>query len=399
MKNNLQIEQMNYYPVKIRSNGGGGVYWFLIKLTTNTGVEGWGEIIWNPFNADTLGLMCRDFYLAYVKGQNPFDIERIYLKAFSVLCKSHSCLNLMGIISGFEIALCDIIGKITNQPIYNLFGGKVNQSVRSYTYLYDPKDEIFCEDFWTMSDACAKRAKEYVDMGFTAIKLDPTAPYLDAYEVHYPLQKTIDHSVETIGKIRDAVGETVDIIIGTHGQFTAAGAISFAKAMEQFHPLWFEEPTPPGNPAILKKVSEATTIPIATGERLATKFDYTPYIEDKSVDIYQIDISGVGGLFESKKIASMCEAFHTLITTHFWAGPVNFAAQLQLASCCPNFLIQESIDTMGDFGGFNKVLDTPFLWKEGDFYVSDKPGLGLDLNETKLREYVISSYDEKNVLI
>lgn len=395
----MKIKAYQYYPVKIRTNGGGGVYWFLLKLTTDTGIEGWGEIIWNPFDADTLGLMCRDYFRSYIKDQNPFDVEAIFLKSFSVLCKSHSNLSSMGLISGFEIALWDIIGKATNQPVYNLMGGQVNPRIRSYTYLYDPKDEIFCEDFWTMSDACAKQARIDADRGFTAIKLDPTAPYLDEYKVHYPLQKTIDHAVETIGKIRDAVGEEVDIIIGTHGQFTAAGAISLAKALEPFHPLWFEEPTPPGNPATLKKVSEATTIPIATGERLATKFDYTPYIEDKSVDIYQIDISGIGGLLEAKKVAAMCEAFHTLVTTHFWAGPVNFAAQLQLASCCPNFLIQEAIDTMGDFGGFNKVLDTPFVWEKGDFLVSDKPGLGLDINEEKVNEYLIKNYNEKNILI
>lgn len=395
----MKIEKYDYYPVKIRTNGGGGVYWFLVKLTTDTGVEGWGEIIWNSFDADTLGLMCRDYFHNYIKGQNPFDVEKIYLKSFFVLCKSHSSLNTVALISGFELALWDIIGKTTGQPCYNLMGGKINDRIRSYTYLYDPEDKIFCEDFWTKSDDCAKRAKEYVDMGFNAVKLDPMAPYLDAYEVHYPSLKSIDHAVETIGKIKDAVGPEVDIIIGTHGQFTAAGAIAVAKALEPFKPLWLEEPTPPGNPGVLKKVSEATTIPICTGERLATKFDYTTYIADKSVDIYQIDISGVGGLWEAKKIAAMCEAFHTLITGHFWAGPVNFAAQLQLASCCPNFLIQEAIDTMGDFGGFNKVLDTPFVWDKGDFIVSDKPGLGLDINEDKLKEYVIKSYDEKNILI
>jgi 2-dehydro-3-deoxyphosphogalactonate aldolase len=395
----MKIEKLEYYPVKIRTNGGGGVYWFMLKLTTDTGVEGWGEIIWNPFDADTLGLMCRDFFRSYVKGQNPFNVEKIYLKAFFVLCKSHSNLSSMGLISGFEIALWDIIGKITGQPCYNLMGGKINDRIRSYTYLYDPEDKIFCEDFWTMSDECAKRAKEYADRGFTAIKLDPMSPYLDAYEVQYPTLKSINHAVETVGKIKEAIGPEVDIIIGTHGQFTAAGAIAVAKAFEPFNPLWLEEPTPPGNPGTLKKVSEATTIPICTGERLATKFDYTPYIADRSVDIYQIDISGVGGLLEAKKIASMCEAFHTLITPHFWAGPVNFAAQLQLATCCPNFLIQEAIEDMGDFGGFNKVLDTPFIWDNGDFIVSDKPGLGLDINEEKLKEYVIKSYDEKNILI
>lgn len=395
----MQIKRFDFYPIKIRSNAKGGVYWFLLKLTTDTGVEGWGEIIWNPYEPDTLSMMVRDFAKSYILGQNPFDIEKIFGKAFFVHCKSHSSLSCSGIISGFEIACWDIIGKVTGQPIYNLLGGKINEKIRTYTYLYEPEDKIFCEDFWTLPERCAERAKDYVREGFSAIKLDPMAPYLNQYATHYPSLDSIHRAEKTISMIRDAVGPDIDIIIGTHGQFTAAGAISVAKALEKYNPLWFEEPTPPGNPGTLKKVSEETTIPICTGERLASKYDYAEYILDRSVDIYQIDISGVGGILEAKKIASMCEAFHTLITTHFWAGPVNFAAQIQLAVCSPNFLIQEAIETMGDFGGFNKILDTPFCWKEGNIIPSDKPGLGLDINEDKVKQYVITNYNDANILI
>ena len=172
-----------------------------------------------------------------------------------------------------------------------------------------------------------------------------------------------------------------------------------AKCLEKYDPLWFEEPTPPENPLVLRKVSEATTIPIATGERLATRYEYTALLEQKSCDIFQVDLSGVGGILEAKKLAAMCEAWHTQITTHFWAGPVNFAAQIQLDTCCPNFLIQEAIETMGDFGGFDKVMKKPFCWEEGYIIPSREPGLGIELDEEKIREYVIEDYEEQNILI
>lgn len=395
----MKIKDVKFYPIKVRNNAKGGVYWFLLKLTTDSNVSGWGEIIWNSYDPATLKHMVYDIAENYIIGSDPFAIEKTWGKIFAKHCKMHVDLSTMGIISGYEIACWDIIGKETNQPVYNLLGGMVNERIRTYTYLYEKEDRIFCEDFWQLPDACAKRAKEYVDMGFTAVKLDPLSPYLDSYAVHMPSRESLLRAEKTIKNIREAVGENCDIIIGTHGQFTAAGAIRVAKCLEKYDPLWFEEPTPPENPLVLRKVSEATTIPIATGERLATRYEYTALLEQKSCDIFQVDLSGVGGILEAKKIAAMCEAWHTQITTHFWAGPVNFAAQIQLDTCCPNFLIQEAIETMGDFGGFDKVMKKPFCWEEGYIIPSKEPGLGIELDEEKIREYVIEDYEEQNILI
>lgn len=395
----MVITNVRFYPVKIRSNAKGGVYWFLLKLETDEGLEGWGEIIWNPYNPPTLAAMVRDVARNYVIGQSPFNIEYIFAKIFAVHSKMHTDLNTMGILSGFEIACWDLIGKKTGQPIYNLLGGKINPKIRAYTYLYEKDDKIFCEDFWQLPEQCAQRAKEYVDMGFTAVKLDPLAPYLDDYSVHMPSREVMLRAEKTIRLIREAVGPDVDIIIGTHGQFSTAGALRVAKLLEPYDPLWFEEPTPPENFTVLKKVATETTIPIATGERLSTKYEFAPLMASQSCDIFQLDLSGVGGILEAKKIAAMAESFHTLVTTHFWAGPVNFAAQLQLAACCPNFLIQEAIETMSGFTGIDKVLDEPFKWDRGYFIPSDKPGLGLALNEEKLRQYLIDDYNDRNILI
>lgn len=395
----MKITDVKFYPIKIRNNAKGGVYWFLLKLTTNNNTAGWGEVIWNAYDPQTLKRMVDDIAENYIIGENPFTIEKTFGKIFSKHCKMHTDLSTMGIISGFEIACWDIIGKEVGQPIYNLMGGMINERIRTYTYLYEKEDKIFCEDFWQLPEACAERAAQYAQMGFTAVKLDPFAPYLDDYTVHMPARETLLRAERTVSEIRRAVGENCDIIIGTHGQFTAAGAIRVAKSLEKYDPLWFEEPTPPENFLVLKKVSEATTIPIATGERLSTKYEFAPLLEQKSCDIFQLDLSGVGGILEAKKIASMCEAWHTQITTHFWSGPVNFAAQIQLDVCCPNFLIQEAIETMGCFGGFDKIMKIPFNWQEGYIIPSKEPGLGIELDEEKIKQYVVEDYDEKNILI
>ncbi len=395
----MKITDVRFYPLKIRSNAKGGVYWFLIKLMTDSKVDGWGEIIWNSYNPKTLEKMISDIANNYILGENPFEIEKVFGKIFAIHCKFHTDLSSMGIISAFETACWDIIGKETNQPIYNLMGGRINDKIRTYTYLYEKNDKIFCEDFWQLPDECAKRAKEYADMGFTAVKLDPMAPYLDTYAAHMPMRETMLRAKKTIDNIRQAVGENVDIIIGTHGQFTAAGAIRVAKMLEEFDPLWLEEPTPPEHQAMLKKVSRSTTIPIATGERLATRYEFAALMADKSCDIYQIDVAGVGGLREARYIAAMAETHHSQITTHFWAGPINFAAQLQLAACSPNFLIQEAIETMNSFGGFDKIMKKPFVFEDGYIIPSTLPGLGIEIDEDKLKNYIISDYDERNILI
>ena len=333
----MKITEVKYYPIKIRNNAKGGVYWFLLKMETDEGISGWGEMIWNAYSPKTLGMMVSDIAKNFFIGENPFNVEKLFLKAFFVQCKAHTDLATQGILSGFEIACWDIIGKACGQPVYNLMGGRINDKIRAYTYLYQKDDKIFCEDFWQLPDACAESALRYVSEGFTAVKLDPFAPYLDEYATHIPTRESILRAKKTMRAIRNAVGEGIDIILGTHGQFTAAGAILAAKEMEEFNPLWFEEPTPPENYRVLKKVSEATIIPIATGERLATKFEFASLMHDRCCDIYQLDVSGCGGISEAKKIAARAEANHVMITTHFWAGPINFAAQLQLAASCPNF--------------------------------------------------------------
>ena len=179
--------------------------------------------------------------------------------------------------------------------------------------------------------------------------------------------------------VREAVGDRADILFGTHGQFTTSGAIRLARRLEPYDPLWFEEPTPPEKPEEMARVARATTIPVATGERLTTKYEFARVLETGAASILQMNLGRVGGLLEAKKIAGMAEAHYAQIAPHLYSGPVLGAANIQLAACTPNFLILEGIR---DWGGFHaELLKQPIRFEDGYVLPPTDPGLGVELDE------------------
>jgi 2-dehydro-3-deoxyphosphogalactonate aldolase len=198
---------------------------------------------------------------------------------------------------------------------------------------------------------------------------DPREPPLDR----------LANAESVVRSVREAVGNNCDILIGTHGQSTTSGTIRFAKRIEQYDPLWFEEPVPPENKDEMARVARSTSIPIATGERLATKFEFRELLEKQAAAILQMALGRVGGILEAKKIAGMAEAYYAQIAPHLYCGPIEAAANIQLDTCSPNFLIQESI---GKFDGFHaEILREPIQWEDGYIIPPTKPGLGVELNE------------------
>ena len=175
------------------------------------------------------------------------------------------------------------------------------------------------------------------------------------------------------------MGSRCDLLFGTHGQFTVSGAIRLARRLERFDPLWFEEPTPPEAPEEMARVARATSIPIATGERLTTKHEFARVLETGAASILQMNTGRVGGLLEAKKIAGMAECHYAQIAPHLYCGPIEAAANIQLAACTPNFLILESIQQMGGF--HEKLLKTKIQWEDGYVIPSKARGLGVELNE------------------
>ncbi len=358
----------------------GGRYFVFVKITTDTGVSGLGEAYCVPFEPHLVAKMIEDVFARYVAGNDPHDIETMWRRVYSSGFTQHPDLTLMGVLSALEIACWDIVGKEANKPVYKLLGGQVHDRLRAYTYIYPrPGDQ---SDVYHDPDLAAERAAEYLAQGFTGLKFDPAGPYT-AFDGRQLSLEALDLCERFAKQLREAVGTKADLLFGTHGQMTAAGAIRLAKRLEPYDPLWLEEPVPPDAPEEMAKVARATSIPIATGERLTTKYDFARLLNAGAAAILQMNLGRVGGLLEAKKIAGMAEVFHTQIAPHLYCGPVVGAANIQIATCSPNFLILESIETWGGF--HSDILKTPIQFEEGHVIPPTAPGLGIELNEEVAR--------------
>ena len=253
--------------------------------------------------------------------------------------------------------------------------------MRSYTYLYPKDGAVYTEGephVYNNPELAAEAAAEYVSQGFTAIKFDPAGAY-SVFDPRQPSLETMDRSELFCKRIREAVGSKADLLFGTHGQFTASGAVRLARRLEAYDPLWFEEPTPPERPEEMAKVARQTRIPIATGERLTTKYEFARVLETGAASILQPALGRVGGILEAKKIAGMAESHYAQIAPHLYCGPIEGAANIQLSVCSPNFLILEGIQRWDGFHA--EILKKPILWDSGYVIPPMEPGLGVELNE------------------
>lgn len=358
----------------------GGRYFIFVKLTTDTGITGIGEVYTATFSPAVVEHMVKDVFEHHVLDSDPFHIERLWRRVYGRGYTLRPDVSLMSVLSGLETACWDIVGKAVDKPVYELLGGKVHERLRSYTYIYPRAGED--DSVYSDPDLAAERALEYVEMGFTALKFDPAGPYT-VYDGRQPSMEALALSERFVKTLRKAVGTRADLLFGTHGQFTASGAIRLAKRLESSDPLWFEEPTPPENPREMARVARQTSIPIATGERLTTKYEFARVLEEQAASILQMALGRVGGLLEAKKIASLAETYYAQIAPHLYCGPVEGAANAQLATCTPNFLILESIETWGGFHG--EILKSPMQWEDGYVIPPAAPGIGVELNEEVAR--------------
>ena len=374
----MKITDIKTYVVGNPVPDKGGTNWVFLKLVTNDGIEGLGEAYGVPFHPHATVRLIEDVGEKFIINSDPFKIEKMWRTLYSRGYSQHPDLTMMGVISAFEMACWDIIGKALNQPIYNLLGGQFHEKLRSYTYLYPAPDDSTQRNLFTDPERAASRATEYVKQGFTAIKIDPVEPTMPSTPVQISLEAL--HTAEMVVKnIREAVGNSCDILVGTHGQMTTSSAIRLAKRLEKFDPLWFEEPVPPENRDEMARVAQSTSIPIASGERLSTKYEFRELLDKQAAVIMQMALGRVGGILEAKKIAGMAEAYYAHIAPHLYCGPIEAAANIQLDTCSPNFLIQESIETWGGF--YTDILKEPIQWEDGFIIPPTKPGLGIELDE------------------
>ena len=350
----------------------GGPCWIFVKLLTDEGVEGIGE--WTAGaqagREDSQIRLIENLGKRFVIGSDPFKIESLWQRIYAHDHDyRHPDLTTVSALSCIEMACWDIIGKHLKQPVYNLLGGLHNEKLRAYSYM------PLGEGWQSKPEKAGETASKMLEQGYTALKLDPFPPVAPGPR-DIPLAK-INHVARILKAIRDAVGDEVEICIGTHGQFTTYSAIRIAKMLEKYDPLWFEEPVPPENVDEMARVAAHTTIPIATGERRVTKYEFVEVLQKQAAQIIQMDVGHCGGILESKKIAGMAEAHYAAVAPHMYCGPVAAAAAIQLDACSPNFLIQEYNTTRLH----EEILKNPIKLEKGYIIPPEEPGLGVELNE------------------
>jgi len=385
----MRIKDLKTFVVDVPPPKRGGTNWIFVKLVTDNGISGFGEAFGIPFDPQIAAQLISSIGERYVLDTDPFRIETLWRRIYTSGYDQHPDIIKLSVISALEMACWDIIGKAVDQPIYNLLGGQYHERLRSYTYLYPSSPDPAMTAVQADSQQAGERAAAYLKMGFTAVKIDP----LGMGSTHAPFQlalESIENTETVIKNVREAVGDKCDILLGTHGQMTTSSAIRLAKRLEKYNLLWFEEPVPPENRDEMARVARQTSIPIATGERLSTKFEFLELLQKQAASILQFALGRVGGILEAKKIAGMAEAFYAQIAPHLYSGPVEAAANIQIGTCSPNFLIQESIETMGGF--YTEILKEPLQWEDGYFIPPTKPGLGIELDEEVLNKHVYEGH-------
>ncbi len=357
--------------------------WLFLKIETDEGITGWGEPVIEGRAATVKTAV--DELMEYLIGKNPMNIE----DHWNVMYRSGFYRGgpiLMSAIAGIDQALWDIKGKYFKAPIYQLLGGKARDTMRVYSWIGgDRPHEV------------GKAAKDIVAKGFTAVKMNATEElqYVDTYE-------KIDGAVKRIAAVREAVGPNVGIGIDFHGRVHKPMAKILAKELEAFHPMFIEEPVLPENNESLKEIANHVSIPIATGERMFSRWHFKQLLIDGYADIIQPDLSHAGGITECKKIISMAEAFDVAAAPHCPLGPIALAACLQVDATCHNAFIQEQ--SLGiHYNQGSDLLDyltdkTVFEYDKGYVKIPDGPGLGITINEDFVRKMAAIGHNWRNPL-
>lgn len=379
----MKLVDLEIFVVGTPPGTWGGRYFLFVKLTADNGIVGYGEVYAAAVGPVAMRAVISDVFERHMSGENPENVELMFRRAYSAGFTQRPDPTVMGAFSGLEMACWDMVGKARERPVHALIGGLVNPRVRAYSYIYPFEGQDHDPaTFFSHPDALAESAARMVEAGLTAVKFDPAGPYT-VFGAHQPAMYDLDRSEACCAAIRAAVGNRADLLFGTHGQFTTSGAIRLARRIERFDPLWFEEPCPPDNPMEFQSVARATRIPIATGERLTTKAEFAPLLQTGGASILQPALGRVGGLNEARKIAALAEAFNAQIAPHLYAGPLEWAANIQLAAALPNALMVESISTEGSF--HEDLIRTPIRVENGHITPPTAPGMGVELNEDVAR--------------
>ena len=383
----MKITSINPWLVKAE-----GTYWgeyFFVEVKTDEGVSGWGEITTTTKMANrTIAGMIRQLNDLLV-GDDPIQIERIWHKIFRTFTYMGSRGATCQAISGIDIALWDIRGKVLAAPIYDLLGG----SVRDDILLYCHPDQSNFKD----KAGVEREIRAIVDSGHTALKFDPF-PHLerakkdnDGYLDGGMSKEGERIAADLTAHIREIAGPDIEILIDAHGRFNVPTAIRLCRSLEEAGDIdWFEEPVPVESYHALKQVREKVNAQICVGERLHTRWEFVPILENGLADYIMPDVTWAGGITELKKISTMAEAYYIPVSPHDASGPINVVAGAHVMMTVPNFYRVETAHC--DLSGYNKFIQTPLDNSGGRLHLPKLPGLGIEMNMDFLHANIIDGF-------
>jgi len=341
--------------------------WLLVRIACEDGTVGIGEGGVHGWQRPTKTMV--EVMAPYLLGKDPHRIEHHY----QFLYRSSHFMGavVQGALSAIDIALWDIKGKRLGVPIYDLLGGKTRNKVRCYIHVRGHTLDALVQD------AMAKARQ-----GFTAVRFSPWSPH---FYRHRSYAEWAEEAVRRVGAVREAVGPDVDICVEIHRQMNPAEAIALGRRLEQFNPFFYEDPMLPDSPARMGDVQERCNVPIATGERFTTIFEFQQLLENKGCAYVRPDLCLCGGVTGCKKVAALAEAQHVKVIPHNPLSPVSTAACVQLDACIPNFALQEY--TGESEPPKSELLQQPLTLEEGYLVVPEGPGLGIELSDAALAQY------------
>ena len=355
-----------------------------VEVSTDEGITGWGEVTGTSpvANKAVCAMLAQTSNL--IEGDNATRIETIWNKVFRAFTYMGTRGATSNIVSAIDIALWDIRGKQLGLPIYELIGGgPVRDSISLYTHPGGRRDP----------ESAVVHCKAIAETGHTALKTDPFPHHPEEANGYLSGQMDAsgeEHGANVIAAIREAVGPNIQILIDCHGRFDVATAIRLAKRLEPYNIGWFEEPVPVESYNALKQVRQNVSVPICVGERLHTRYEFVPILENGLADYIMPDVTWAGGISELKKIATQAEAYYVPISPHDASGPINVLAGAHTMMTVPNFYKLET--SRAKLNAYDVLMDHPLDIRDGCLHLSNRPGLGIEMNVDYLRSKAIAPF-------
>ena len=379
----LVLSQRPYLDTAGETPGDEREYVF-VEVSTDEGVTGWGEITGTRKWANRAVCSILGHVDDLIKGDDPRHIEATWHKIFRAFTYMGTRGATSNIVSGIDIALWDIRGKLLGVPIFELLGGPVRDSIALYTHPGGGRDAA----------KTAAHCKAIVETGHNALKTDPFPHHPEEQHGYLSGQMTSEGEAmgeEVIAAIREAVGPDIEILIDCHGRFDVATAIRLADRLEPYKIGWFEEPVAVESYHALRQVRERTRVPICVGERLHTRYEFVPIFENELADYVMPDVTWCGGISELKKISTLAESYYVPMSPHDASGPINVVAGAQVMMTVPNFYKLET--SRAKLNAYDVLIDSPLDVRDGCLHLSDRPGLGIELNVDVLKSKAIPPFN------